>query len=182
MLAVTGNMATISADRSDVTEIHLVAMADLAVLQHQSVWLCTSPLGACLGLTVFDPVAKVAGLLHGMLPESSIDPARAAARPGMFLDTGLTELLERALALGALTDRLTVCVAGGARILDETSYFNLGHRNFEVLSGLLERAGLKISARETGGLSNRALHLNTATGEVRLKISGQPKLKTLCKP
>ena len=157
-------------------------MADLVVVQNQPMLLCTSPLGACLGMTIFDAAAKVAGVLNSMLPESSIDPARAAAKPGMFLDTGVAAMLERAEKLGAKLDRLTVCVTGGARILDETHYFNIGNRNFEVLTGLLAKTGLKLSAQDVGGLSNRSLQMNTMTGEIRLKISGQAKMKVLCKP
>jgi chemotaxis protein CheD len=160
----------------------LVGMADFAVIQNQSTLLCTHPLGSCLGVGIYDPVAKVGGVLHSLLPESQIDPPRAAARPGMFLDTGVAAMLAQAGQLGAKMENLSVCVAGGARILDETSYFNIGHRNFEVLTGLLAGLGLKLHAQEVGGLSNRSLQLNTATGEVRLKISGQGKLKVLCKP
>jgi chemotaxis protein CheD len=170
------------ADQTAAAQMLLVGMADLAVIQNQSTLLCTHPLGACLGIGIYDPVAKVGGVLHSLLPESQIDPARAAGRPGMFIDTGLAAMLGQAGQLGAKMENLVVCVAGGARILDETSYFNIGHRNFEVLAEMLAGLGLKLHAQEVGGLSNRSLQLNAATGEVRLKISGQAKLKVLCKP
>lgn len=160
----------------------LVGMADFVVVQNQNAMLRTPPLGACLGISVYDPVAKVGGVLHSLLPDSGIDPARALSRPGMFLDSGLAALLLRAKQLGARLENLAVCVAGGARILDETSYFNIGHRNFEVLTGLLGELGLAPKAQEVGGLSNRSMQLNAATGEVRLKISGQAAMKVLCKP
>lgn len=169
-------------DRTEVGETLLVGMADLAVVQDQSAWLCTAPLGSCLAIAIFDPAARVAGVLNSILPEASIDPQRAATRPGMFLDSGLAALLEQAVRLGAKPERLVVCVAGGAQILDETSYFNIGNRNYAVLAGLLEQRGLRIGAQEVGGLSNRSLLLNTRDGEVRLKISGQAKMKVLCKP
>ena len=81
-------------ERSEAAKNFMVGMADLMISQDQSFVLCTFPLGACLGIAVYDPVVKVGGLLHSMLPDSSIDPKRAAARPGMFLDTGLALLLE----------------------------------------------------------------------------------------
>ena len=172
----------VSTDQIETIQPLLVGMADYAVVQNQNTVLRTPPLGACLGVSIFEPVAKVAGIMHSMLPDSGIDPARGVSRPGMFLDTGLASMLVRARELGAKLENLVVCVAGGARILDETSYFNIGHRNFEVLTGLLNELGLKLKAQEVGGLSNRAMLLSAATGEVRLKISGQGKLKTLCKP
>jgi chemotaxis protein CheD len=169
-------------DENAVAQPVLVGMADFVVIQDQNMLLCTHPLGSCLGLGIYDPVAKIGGVLHSLLPESEIDPARAVARPGMFIDTGLAAMLVRAKQLGAKLENLTVTVAGGARILDETSYFNIGHRNFEVLTELLAGLGLKLHAQEVGGLSNRAMQLNVVTGEVRLKISGQGKMKVLCKP
>jgi chemotaxis protein CheD len=171
-----------SAEQTEFAQLMLVGMADFVVVQNQNAMLRTPPLGACLGISVYDPVAKVGGVLHSLLPDSGIDPARALSRPGMFLDSGLAALLLRAKQLGARLENLAVCVAGGARILDETSYFNIGHRNFEVLTGLLGELGLAPKAQEVGGLSNRSMQLNAATGEVRLKISGQAAMKVLCKP
>jgi chemotaxis protein CheD len=172
----------LSADQTEFAQPLLVGMADFLVVHNQNAILRTTPLGACLGVSIYDPAAKVAGILHSMLPDSGIDVARAASRPGMFLDSGLAAMLVRARQLGARLENLTVCVAGGAQILDETSYFNIGHRNFEVLTQLLDQLGLRLAAQDVGGLSNRSMQLRTTTGEVRLKVSGQPKMKVLCNP
>src|ERR1700728_1647232 len=113
-------------DRIDAAANLMVGLADLAVSHDPNVVLSTYPLGACLGIAIYDPVAKVGGLLHSLLPASSIDPKRAADRPGMFLDTGLAALVWRARELGAKTENLQVFVAGGAQIMDETTPFNIG--------------------------------------------------------
>ena len=160
----------------------MVGLADLAVSHDPNVVLSTYPLGACLGIAIYDPVAKVGGLLHSLLPASSIDPKRAADRPGMFLDTGLAALVWRARELGAKTENLQVFVAGGAQIMDETTPFNIGKRNYDVLTGLLAQMNLKIYAEDIGGRNNRALRINLANGEVRIKLSGQAKFTALCKP
>ena len=169
-------------DQNEAVQTLLVGMADFAVVHNQSVILRTHPLGACLGVSIYDPVSKVSGLLHSMLPESGIDPARGSSQPGMFLDSGLAAMLARAEQAEAKLSNLTLCVAGGARILDETSYFNIGHRNFEVLSKLVAELGLNLLGQEVGGLANRSMQLDAGTGEVRLKISGQGRMKTICKP
>lgn len=161
-------------------EQYMVGLAEVVVTQDPDVTLCTQPLGACLGIAVYDPVAKVGGVLHSLLPDSKLDPARAASRPGMFLDTGLAELLGRAEAMGATKENLRVFTAGGAQIIDETASFNVGKRNYEVLHQLLEQQGLTLHAQDVGGLTNRTMQLNLETGEVRLKFSGQIKLKLLC--
>jgi chemotaxis protein CheD len=168
-------------ERSEPENRFMVGMADLMVSQDQSLTLCTFPLGACLGIAIYDPVVKVGGILHSMLPDSSIGPKRAAARPGMFLDTGLARLLGLAEALKAKKENLLVYVAGASEILDETTFFNLGKRNYAVLAGLLARHGVKIHAEDVGGRANRTMQLNLATGEARVKIPGQARTKLLCK-
>jgi chemotaxis protein CheD len=168
-------------ERSEPGNRFMVGMADLMVSQDQSLTLCTPPLGACLGIAIYDPVAKVGGILHSMLPDSSIGPKRAATRPCMFLDTGLALLLKHAASMKAKPENLLVYVAGGSEIMDDTGFLNLGKRNYAVLPGLLARHGARIHAEDVGGLNNRTMQLNLATGEVGLKFSGQSRLKVLCK-
>jgi chemotaxis protein CheD len=160
----------------------MVGMAEFTVSQDPAVTLCTYPLGACLGVAIYDPKTKVGGVMHSLLPASAIDPNRAAERPGMFLDSGLEAMLKRAFALGAQKETLRVIVIGGAQIMDESSLFNIGRRNYEVLTGLLAQQNLKIHAEDVGGRTNRSMQLDIATGEIRLKFSGQATIKTLCKP
>jgi chemotaxis protein CheD len=171
-----------SDNRTSRGNFFMVGIAELSVVRDQELVLRTYPLGACLGIAVHDPVTKVSGLLHSMLPDSTIDPPRAAAKPGMFLDTGLAKLLDEAHRRGGSDERLLICVAGGGRIMDESAYFNLGQRNIEVLEGLLEARGLKIKAQSVGGLVNRTLQLDALTGEVSVKISGQGETKMPCRP
>lgn len=159
----------------------MVGLADLAVSQDPTVSLCTSPLGACLAVAVYDPVVKVGGLLHSLLPSSSIDPRRAAHRPAMFLDTGLAALFMRLDILKARKENLQTSVAGAAQIMDDSDFFNIGQRNFQQLTELFAQQGMKIDAQDVGGNTNCSMELFLATGEVRLKYSGQPVAKTLCK-
>jgi chemotaxis protein CheD len=160
----------------------MVGMAEFAVSHDPAVTLCSYPLGACLGIAIYDPVTRVGGLLHSLLPASAIDPRRAADRPAMFLDSGLNAMLKRAYELGVRKENLRIVVAGGAQIMDETSLFNIGKRNHDVLTALLAQLELKIHAEDVGGRTNRTMQLDLATGEVRLKFSGQATMKILCKP
>ena len=168
-------------DRTDVAKKFTLGLADLAVSRDPNLTLCTAPLGACLAVAIYDPVAKVGGLLHSLLPDSTIDPQRAAARPAMFLDTGLAELLRRATEMQATPANLVVYVAGGGQIIDESTYFNIGKRNYAVLADLLARRSLSIGAEDVGGLANRTIELSIETGEVRLRFSGNVRMKILCK-
>jgi chemotaxis protein CheD len=158
----------------------VVGVGELAVSNDAWVVLATYSLGSCVAVSIYDPVARVGGLLHAMLPDSGIDPAKGAAQPAMFIDTGLPALLEAAGQLGAEPHRLQICVAGGAQVLDGGGFFNIGKRNCAALAALLSRYGLRIQAEQIGGLNSRSLYLRLRSGEVRLKISGQTPEYVLC--
>jgi chemotaxis protein CheD len=159
----------------------VVGIAEMAVSKNPSATLTTFSLGSCLGVSIYDPVVKAGGLLHLMLPDSTIDADKATAHPAMFVDTGVPALFRAAYQLGADKYRLVICVAGGAQIMDGSGYFNIGGRNYESLTKLFKEHNLSIHAEQVGGLVNRTMHLNLGTGEVRLKVSGQTQEIVLCK-
>jgi len=151
----------------------VVGMAESVVSNNPSVTLATYSLGSCLGISIYDPVTHVGGLVHIMLPDSSIAPDKARTQPAMFLDTGLPKLFRSAYEMRLDKQRAVICVAGGAQIMDDKGFFNIGQRNRAALDALLQQHGLRILAQDTGGMVNRTMYLKLATGEVRLKVSGQ---------
>jgi len=159
----------------------VVGVGGLVVSNNQNVILTTYSLGSCLGITIYDPVCRAGGLLHAMLPDSAINPAKASDQPAMFVDSGVPALFRAAYELRAQKHRVQICVAGGAQFLDKTGYFNIGQRNYTCFTGLLREHGLNIRAEEVGGFVSRTVHLNLATGEVRLKTSGQTEETILFK-
>ncbi len=159
----------------------IIGIAELAVSNNTSATLTTYSLGSCLGITIYDPVVRVGGLLHIMLPDSRIDSAKAAAQPAMFVDSGVPALFRAAYKLGADKHRVQICIAGGAQIMDDGGYFNIGKRNYDALTKMLNEHGLRIHAEQVGGMVNRTMYLNLANGDIRLKISGKPQETYLCK-
>jgi chemotaxis protein CheD len=151
----------------------IVQIGCLAVSNHPKALLTTYSLGSCLGVAIYDPVARAGGLLHAMLPDSSINPARAAERPGMFVDTGVAALFRACYQLRADKRRLRICLAGGAQFMDKTNFFNIGLRNYQQCKDILRQHGLPIAAEQVGGWVSRTIQLNIKTGEVRLRTSGQ---------
>lgn len=158
----------------------VVGLAELAVSNNPSAVLTTYSLGSCLGIAVYDPVVKVGGLLHAMLPDSKIDPAKAAAQPGMFLDTGLPALLQEVTEMRADRRRLRIYVVGGAQIMDDNNVFNIGGRNRAAAAEFLRRENLHADAVHVGGHVNRTVYLAIQTGLVKLKVSGLQNEVILC--
>lgn len=160
-------------------EYHVVGIAEYGVSKNPKTVLTTHSLGSCLGIAIYDPIVKVGGMLHIMLPSSRLDMAKAAEVPSMFLDTGIALLFRSAYELGAEKRRILLYVAGGAQVMDTTGFFNIGKRNYEALQTVCEYHNLTIQAEQVGGLISRSIYLKVATGEVWVKASGQFKSSTL---
>ena len=131
--------------------------------------LITYSLGSCIGLSVYDPVAKVGGMIHYMLPLSKIAPDKAKSKPGMFADTGVPLLLKKVLELGGAKERLIVKAAGGSELMDQNRVFNIGERNYLVLRKLLWKNNILIKAEDVGGNFSRTLRLEIDTGYTTIK-------------
>jgi chemotaxis protein CheD len=153
----------------------VVDIADYKVSNDPNTILITYSLGSCIGLTIYDPAARVGGLLHFMLPESTLSPEKAQANPAMFCDTGVPRLFHAAYELGAQKSRLQVKVAGGAMLLDENGTFNIGKRNYLALRKLLWKNGVLIDAEDVGGAISRTVSLNLGTGAVIVKSRNREK-------
>ena len=150
----------------------VVGVGDMKVSNDPEDVLVTYSLSSCIGLAIYDPVAKVGGLLHYMLPESSLDGNKARKNPYMFGDTGIPLLFKEAYKLGAKKNRLKVIVVGGAQILDQKGFFNIGKRNHTLLRKMFWKNNVMIDYEEVGGTVNRTIRLEIESGQAWLKVSG----------
>ena len=147
----------------------VIGVGDLAVSNNPSIILSTYALGSCVGVVAYDPAIKVGGILHLMLPESSIAPEKAVKQPAMFADTGLPAFFRSLSGLGAQPARLRLYIAGGACVLSGSDHFRIGDRNVQATRDILARIGYRVARQEVGGFHNRTLHLEMNTGSITLK-------------
>jgi chemotaxis protein CheD len=153
----------------------LVGMSDCKTSKDRDSTLVAYALGSCLGVGVFDPAATVGGLLHVLLPESSLDPEKAAKNPCMFADTGVTQLLKSCLELGAAKSRLRVWLAGGSEVMDVRGVFNIGKRNQLAVRKALWKAGLLTLHEDLGGQGSRTVRLELRTGTFWVRAAGSDR-------
>ena len=149
----------------------VVGISDLKVSDKPEDTLVTYALGSCISVAVYDPVVGVGGLLHFMLPDSSLDAGRAKSNPAMFADTGIPQLFKTCYALGAEKKRMTVKVAGGASILDDTNYFRIGQKNITAMRKIFWRNNVMLDGEDTGRNCNRTVRLVLSTGQCLVKSS-----------
>jgi chemotaxis protein CheD len=150
----------------------IVGISDLKVSNKADDVIITYALGSCIGIAIFDPIARVGGLLHYMLPESSLDSAKASENPEMFADTGIPLLFKSCYKLGAEKKRIIIKAAGGASILDDTNFFRIGQKNIMAMRKIFWKNNVMINKEDTGLNYNRTVRLEISTGKVFIRSSG----------
>jgi chemotaxis protein CheD len=150
----------------------VVSIGGCAVTANPEDCLITYALGSCIGIAIYDPVCRVGGLLHYLLPDSKIDAEKARRNPYMFADTGIPALFHLAYEAGAEKRRLRVIVAGGAQVL-ASELFKIGKRNELAMKKIFWQAGVLISRQETGGEESRTMRLEVSSGRAFLRTGGR---------
>ncbi len=151
-----------------------VGMADLNICRAPDV-LITVGLGSCIGLTLYDPVNKIGGMVHYMLPDSHITANNGNI--AKFADTGIPELLKRITLAGANRSRLIAKIAGGAKMFGVNQMSNIGsigERNAAAAKQILNELNIKLVAEDTGLNYGRTVELHCDTGDFHIKAIKKP--------
>jgi len=151
----------------------VVGVGDMKVSNKPEDRIITYSLGSCIGIGIYDFHARVGGLLHFMLPESTIDSEKAGKKPFMFADTGIPVLFKTSYKYGAQKSRMKIIVVGGAQILDQKGLFNIGKRNYMAVKKIFFKNNVITDYEEVGGSVNRTISINIETGEMLIKTSGK---------
>lgn len=149
-----------------------VGMADYKVAVAPDI-LMTIGLGSCVGITLYDPVLKIGGMAHIMLPCSTNYSNNF--NKAKFADTAIEILLKELIEMGAVTRRLVSKIAGGARMFEIRSTderMKIGERNVEAATKVLESKGIPIVAKDVGGTYGRTIELNLEDGSLLVKTIG----------
>lgn len=156
-----------------MSEVIKVGMADLNVCKSPDV-ITTLGLGSCIGLVFYDPVTKIGGMVHYMLPDST--KVKNNSNIAKFADTGIEELLKRVVAAGANKSRLVAKIAGGARMFEVSGLSDIGKigaRNTQAAKDKLKELGIRLVAEDTGLNYGRTVELHCETGEFYIKAVGK---------
>jgi chemotaxis protein CheD len=146
----------------------VIGIGDIAVTTSPGAEIVTHALGSCVAVCVWDPETHVAGMLHFLLPESALNPERAARQPGTFADTGIPLLFELACRAGAVTARLRVHLLGGAAVAGGPNGLDVGRRNALIAKRLLRQSGVLVTGESLGGTATRTVRLLASTGLVQV--------------
>lgn len=172
-----GGDATGKEGEEDHMAQRIVGIADCKFSRDTGDQLVTYALGSCIAVVLYDPASKAGGMLHFMLPESSLDTRKAGQTPYMFADTGVPLLFQHVYALGGRKQNLIVRLAGGAQVMDAEGVFNIGKRNHLAVKKLLWKEGVFISSEHVGGTLSRTVRMELDGGRMTIREPGAPEFE-----
>ena len=152
-----------------------VGMADLNT--------CVSPdgittlgLGSCVGIAIRDPLTKIGGLAHVMLPDST--EIKNNLNIYKLADTGIEELVRLLVEKGASRARLVAKIAGGAQMFafqNKSDLVRVGERNVQASKKKLAELKIPILAEDTGENFGRTVIFYPETGDYVIRTAGKPE-------
>ena len=149
-----------------------VGMADLKTGRHPCM-LTTLGLGSCVGISLFCRVSHTCGMAHVMLPSSK--QARENLNIAKFADTGIVELVNQMLRIGAKRTSIVAKLAGGAQMFsfrDASDIMRIGDRNVDASKDILTRMRIPIISEDCGANYGRTIELYSENGSVLIKTIG----------
>jgi len=155
-------------------ELIRVGMADMNICRAPD-RITTLGLGSCIGLVLFDIRTATCGMVHVMLPDSSI--VKNTENPAKFADTGVDLLLNKLFAQGIPRSSLCAKMAGGAKMfsLSGSDFLNVGEKNAEAVTGILKKYKIPLIASDCGGTYGRTIEFDPATYRLKIKAIGKPE-------
>ena len=137
--------------------------------------LVTYALGSCVGICLLDPIAKIGGLSHIMLPTSANSPGDKNVMK--FADTAIPDLIRKMEQRGASRTRIKAKIAGGAQMFGATNtggdktneMWQIGQRNVAAVTTMLQRLNIPILAKDVLSNYGRTVYFDPATGIMTVK-------------
>lgn len=150
----------------------IVGIGDIKISKSPDI-ITTIGLGSCIGITMYDPIMKIGGLAHIMLPDSLLLPE--VKDPLKFADLAIPILLNELQIRGASRVNLRAKIAGGAsmfKFADQSIIMNIGERNGEAVRNKLREQGVVLTSIDIGGEKGRTMILDLNTGIVKIRVIG----------
>jgi chemotaxis protein CheD len=161
-----------------VTDEVIVRMGELAVSGESASVLTALGLGSCIAVCAYDPMLKVGGMAHVVLPEAV---GKSEGLPAKSADIGVPNLIDAVIKAGALRSRLKIVIAGGAQLFsfqNACTHMDIGRRNIQAVENILKNMGFRLVASDLGGSTGRTVRLHVDTGVISMRKVGEPE-KTL---
>lgn len=146
-----------------------IGISDMKIVKSDDS-LVTYALGSCVGICLYDPVLKIGGLGHIMLPNyPANNPKENKFR---FADTCIPAMVDEMERLGCSRIRIKAKIAGGAKMFDvsgDSTFGSIGSRNVEAVKNTLSLLKIPIIVEDTGLNYGRTVYFYTEDGIMVVK-------------
>jgi len=160
---------TITENRTTI----IVGLGEIVVTREPTAVLTCVGLGSCIAMCIYDPVAKLGGLVHMLLPMSNSTDMNFV--PSKYVNTGVPLLINRMIKQGAQKSRMVAKMTGGARMLaipGGSTRMDIGTRNISEAKIAMEKEALKLVSAEVGGNAGRTIQFFLNTGKIFVRTAG----------
>jgi chemotaxis protein CheD len=131
--------------------------------------LNSGAIGSCVVITAFDPVNKIGGMAHVMLP--GISPIKNQLNATRYASNAIDEMLSQLKIFGIKKDNIEICLVGGANVLKRENDF-IGKNNIESIEKLLDEKGINVCVSAVGGFERRTVLFNIGKGRIYYTVGG----------
>lgn len=152
-----------------MSNLFTIGISDMKIVKFDDS-LVTYALGSCVGICLYDPVLKIGGLGHIMLPNYPVNNPKE--NRNRFADTCIPDMVQQMERLGCSRRRIIAKIAGGAKMFDvagDSSFGNIGQRNVASVKNCLAQLQIRICAEDTGLNYGRTVYFYTENGRMVVK-------------
>ena len=129
----------------------------------------TTVLGSCVSTCLWDPVERIGGMNHFMLPGDQASPGSPWAASARFGVYAMELVINEMIRMGADRRRLVAKVFGGAQLLQGFDRLDVGAKNSEFVLEFLRVEGIRVLAQDLLDVCPRKVHFFVDSGKVQVK-------------
>lgn len=152
-------------------DYRIVGIAQMAVCRAPNELACLG-LGSCVAVILYDPLLKIGGIVHVLLPKAP----KNCDSDEKYADTGARKLVKELISKGATKERLVAKLVGGAQMFSSLnlSISDIGRQNVEEVKKTLRELGIRVVSESIEGNRGRSAYLNTENGSVVVETAFAP--------
>lgn len=124
----------------------------------------TTTLGSCVAACIRDPVLKIGGMNHFLLPEGG-----GAADGGRYGSYAMELLINEMIKRGATRQTMEAKVFGGGAVISGMSSLNVGERNTHFVMDYLRTERITVVSKDVMDIYPRKVCFLPASGKAMVK-------------
>lgn len=128
----------------------------------------TTILGSCVAVCLYDPISKVGGMNHFLLPGKKTSAGTDVTSYGL---NAMELLINGLLKVGAKRNRFEAKIFGGARMIEGLS--DVGMQNGHFAVDFLGFEGIPCISKSLGGVNGRRIRFWPMSGNVQMLMLGE---------